>query len=140
MYKVQVFNGMTQSAATVKELTDLDEAIKAMREREFNARVVTVSKKKTTIIASINAFGDVRINTPPKTRRSNTFTNIQPQDRVTILQYAGMGRNGKEYKEATGRVVMRSSHGGWVLNMGGPHGTPGLVDATNFVRIERSAR
>jgi hypothetical protein len=33
-----------------------------------------------------------------------------------------------------GRAVMRSAHGGWVLNMGGRHGTPGLVDEENFVR------
>lgn len=136
MYKVQVFNGMTQTAATVKELDNLDDAIKAMRERKFNARVVTGTKKKTTIVASINSFGDVKIKTTRK-RRSYTFADIQPQDRVTILQYAGMGRNGKEYREATGRVVMRSAHGGWVLNMGGAHGTPGLVDETNFVRIKR---
>lgn len=34
-----------------------------------------------------------------------------------------------------GRVVMRSSIGGWLLNMGGRHGTPGLADKNNIVAI-----
>lgn len=136
MYKVQVFNGMTQLPATVKEMANLEDAIKAMRERKFNARVVTVAKNKTTIIASINAFGDVTIKNTQK-KRSHTLADIRPGNRVTILVPAGIGRNGQEYKEATGCVVMRSSHGGWVLNMGGQYGRPGLVDERNFVRIVR---
>jgi len=30
---------------------------------------------------------------------------------------------------------MRSATGGWVLNMGGRYGTPGLADETNIVKI-----
>ena len=41
-----------------------------------------------------------------------------------------------------GRAVMRSSHGGWVLNCGGRYGTPGLVDSSNIVsvRVARAKR
>lgn len=38
-----------------------------------------------------------------------------------------------------GRAVMRGTYG-WVLNMGGKHGTPGVVTDANFVRIVRRAR
>lgn len=54
---------------------------------------------------------------------------------VTILAPAGRGRNGLEYAPRTGRAVMRSSHGGWVLNMGGQHGTPGIATAENVVSV-----
>ena len=59
---------------------------------------------------------------------------IKAGDRVTYKQYAGRGRNGPEWKEATGRAVMRGPHG-WVLNIGGKHGTPAVVDETNIVAI-----
>lgn len=64
------------------------------------------------------------------------FARIRHGDKVTILVPAGIGRNGPEWKQATGRAVMRSAHGGWVLNMGGPHGTPGLADESNTVAIK----
>lgn len=33
----------------------------------------------------------------------------------------------------SGRVVMKAQHGGWVLNMGGKHGTPGIATTANVV-------
>mgnify|MGYP000865238174 CR=1 FL=1 len=36
----------------------------------------------------------------------------------------------------TGRTVMSSRGGGWVLNMGGAHGMPSLADETNVVWVE----
>ena len=60
-----------------------------------------------------------------------SFDDIQRGDRVTILSPHG--------QEHTGKAVMRSSHGGWVLNMGGQYGTPGLADEDNVVRVRRSA-
>lgn len=56
--------------------------------------------------------------------------SIRHGDRVTILTPQGQQR--------TGRAVMRSSSGGWVLNMGGPHGTPGLADERNIVHVRKS--
>lgn len=55
-------------------------------------------------------------------------------DRVTILVPNGIGRNGQEWKEATGRVVMKfATH--CVLNMGGRFGTPGIASEHNTVRV-----
>lgn len=54
---------------------------------------------------------------------------IRAGDRVTIVNRFG--------QERTGRAVMRSSCGGWVLNMGGPHGTPGIADDNNIVRVQK---
>ncbi len=68
---------------------------------------------------------------------STMLAGIRPGDRVTIMRPAGMGRGGQEWAQATGRAVMRSSHGGWVLNMGGKHGTPGLVDERNIVSVRK---
>ena len=48
---------------------------------------------------------------------------IRAGDRVTILIPNGIGRHGQEWKEATGRAVMRGP-AGWVLNMGGPYRYP----------------
>jgi hypothetical protein len=63
--------------------------------------------------------------------------NIKPGDRVTILVPAGRGRNGQEYKESTGRAVMRGP-AGWVLNMGGRYGTPGIACEDNLVRVRKA--
>lgn len=71
-----------------------------------------------------------------KKPKYSIFEEIKPHDRVTILKPTGIGRDGTEWKEYTGRVVMRSPGiGGWVLNMGGEHGTPGLASPENTVAI-----
>lgn len=71
--------------------------------------------------------------------KGNEFQQtIAPGDRVTILVPSGMSGKGQEYREATGRAVMHSAHGGWVLNMGGPHGTPGIADPWNTVKIRKA--
>jgi hypothetical protein len=70
-------------------------------------------------------------------KKVEMIRSIRPGDRVTILVPAGRGRNGVEWKESTGRAVMPSSHGGWVLNMGGAHGTPGVCDENNIVRVQK---
>lgn len=66
------------------------------------------------------------------------WNDIKPGDRVVCLVHAGIGRNGPEKKkEKAGKVVMRSAHNGWVLNSGGRHGVPILVDSDNFVKATR---
>ena len=60
--------------------------------------------------------------------------SIRPGDRVTISVPNGIGRNGQEWKASTGRAVMPGP-AGWVLNMGGPHGTPGIASAENIVSV-----
>ena len=51
---------------------------------------------------------------------------IRPGMRVTIVNRFGQQRSGK--------AVMRG-RGGWVLNMGGPHGTPGIATPENIVKV-----
>lgn len=53
---------------------------------------------------------------------------IRAGDRVTIVNRFG--------QEHTGRAVMRGPHG-WVLNMGGPHGTPAVATEENIVRVRK---
>jgi hypothetical protein len=53
-------------------------------------------------------------------------------DRVRFLVPNGLGRDGVDYKVASGRVVMKfPTH--LVVNMGGRNGKPGVVTPENFV-------
>lgn len=54
---------------------------------------------------------------------------IRSGDRVTIVNRFEQAR--------TGRAVMRGPHG-WVLNMGGAHGTPAIADERNIIRVTRA--
>lgn len=55
--------------------------------------------------------------------------SVEPGDRVTILTPQG--------QKKTGRAVMRARGvRGWVLNLGGPHGTPGLATDENVVSVK----
>jgi len=63
--------------------------------------------------------------------------SIRHGDKVTILVPAGIGRGGQEWKPRSGRAVMRGP-AGWVLNLGGAHGTPGIASARNIVSVRRS--
>lgn len=60
------------------------------------------------------------------------FEDIRPHAQITFLIPNGIGRDGVEYKRKTGRAVM---HGpaGWVVNGGGPHGTPYVVTEANYL-------
>lgn len=52
--------------------------------------------------------------------------SLRAGDRVTIVDRFG--------KQRTGRAVMRGPHG-WVLNMGGRHGTPAIASDENIVKV-----
>lgn len=54
---------------------------------------------------------------------------IKAGDRVTIADYDG--------KQRTGRAVMPSTADGWVLNMGGAHGTPAIAMDCNTIKVRR---
>jgi hypothetical protein len=54
---------------------------------------------------------------------------VGPGDRLTIVNRFG--------QESTGRVVMRNDYG-FVLNMGGKYGTPGIAAPENTVRIKKA--
>ena len=51
---------------------------------------------------------------------------ISPGSRVTIVDRFG--------KQHTGRAVMRGPYG-WILNLGGKHGTPGIATEANTVAV-----
>ena len=59
---------------------------------------------------------------------SHLLNSVRVGDGVTISDRFG--------QNLTGRAVMRGPCG-WVLNMGGPHGTPGIADEQNIVSIRR---
>jgi hypothetical protein len=59
--------------------------------------------------------------------RKSILDAIRNGDRVTIANRFG--------QETTGRAVMRGSHG-WVLNMGGRHGTPAVATDENITRVK----
>jgi hypothetical protein len=69
-------------------------------------------------------------------RANPSVDDIGPGDKVTILVPAGIGRGGQEWKRATGRAVMRGPHG-WVINLGGPHGRPGIASDSNLVSVKK---
>lgn len=68
------------------------------------------------------------------------FERIKVGSRVTILVPNGLRINWttrkteQEWKESTGRAVMRGP-AGWVLNMGGRFGTPGIATPENTVAV-----
>lgn len=63
-------------------------------------------------------------------RVPNLMAAIRAGDRVTICTPQGAQR--------TGHAVMRGP-AGWVLNMGGAHGTPGIVTEDNTVQVKHTA-
>lgn len=68
--------------------------------------------------------------------RQKLVNSIKTGDRVTILVPNGIGRDGQEWKEKSGRAVMRGPYG-WVLNMGGRYGTPGIASERSIVRVTK---
>jgi hypothetical protein len=70
--------------------------------------------------------------TKSRRTRRNPNWNIKSGDRVTIVN--------RFSQKSTGRAVMPSSHGGWVLNMGGAHGTPAIADDKNIVSVKKGKR
>jgi hypothetical protein len=73
---------------------------------------------------------------------TKTFT-IRAGDRVTFESYNGLklvnGRAVPEYTPKTGTAVM---HGpaGWVLNMGGQHGTPAVAELHRVLSVRKRRR
>lgn len=70
-------------------------------------------------------------NPAPRGGGSTDYGDIGVGSRVTIVDQFG--------KEHTGRAVMLGP-AGWVLNMGGRHGTPQVATLSNFVRVSGRGR
>jgi hypothetical protein len=65
------------------------------------------------------------------------YEMIRAGARVKILVHAGgIGRN-VEWKPKWGRAVMRGP-AGWVLNLGGRYGTPGIATPENTLEVRPS--
>ena len=63
---------------------------------------------------------------PGPFEREILFNKIRPGSRVTIVTRHG--------SKLTGRAVMRGP-AGWVLNLGGAHGTPGIASDENVIAV-----
>lgn len=61
----------------------------------------------------------------------SVLDEIRAGDRVTIRTPHG--------NELTGKAVMRGP-AGWVLNLGGKHGTPGIATAANLVKFRKAGK
>lgn len=70
-------------------------------------------------------------NARHRSTNPDLYDAIRHGDRVTIVNRFGQQR--------TGRAVMRGP-AGWVLNMGGPHGTPAIASPENVTRVKKSNR
>ena len=71
-----------------------------------------------------------------QTTGAQLIAQARPGDRVTIRVPAAMGRGGIEWRERTGRVMIKSP-GHLALDLGGQHGTPGVATAENIVRLRQ---
>ena len=68
---------------------------------------------------------------PGEFHRKVLFEQVRPGKTVGIVTPQG--------SRLTGRVVMRSSDGqSFALNMGGRHGRPGVLTATNCIFVARA--
>lgn len=87
--------------------------------------------------AVARAFGDLRRQATmvrqawrgPSKNPGSILDTILYGDRVTIVNRFG--------QKHTGKAVMRGP-AGWVLDMGGRHGTPGIATEQNIVKVRRS--
>lgn len=65
---------------------------------------------------------------------------IRTGDRVTIRIPAGRNMDGSyDYTQKTGRAVMKGP-AGWVLNLGGKYGTPGIATEENIVLVKKGGK
>lgn len=61
---------------------------------------------------------------------------VKGGDRVKYWAFCGIGPEGKEYKIGVGKVcgmLIFPTH--MVINIGGRHGTPRVVDEENFIAV-----
>jgi hypothetical protein len=70
--------------------------------------------------------GEHYLRENPKRCNPDILDSIRPGMRVTIVNRFGQQQSGK--------AVMRGQHG-WVLNLGGAHGTPGIATVENIVKV-----
>ena len=69
-----------------------------------------------------------------ETTGADLINAARPGDKVTIHVPAGLGRDGIEWRNAIGRVVIKS-RGRLALDMGGKFGRPGVATPDNIVAL-----
>lgn len=122
----------------------LNDAIKLAHTHNTHAKIynvngdyIVIGEGEITQGPPPGAF-HVRTVAPPKVYtgenfRPATFNDIRPGDRVTFLVPNGIGRDGVEWKEKSGRATLVFANH-VVCNCGGRSGTPGVCDGTNYVK------
>lgn len=90
----------------------------------FKPRITTKEPRRETVPAAPGPFSKYLGRNP---EGPTLYDAIRHGSRVTIVDRFG--------KQRTGRAVMRGP-AGWVLNMGGPHGTPGIAHPDNVTRVK----
>jgi len=92
------------------------------------------SNLEAFLTANRERFG-TRDGLPSAFQREVLFDRIRPGKRVGILVPSGVGPlNLQAWSKVEGRAVMRGP-AGWILNLGGRHGTPGLASADNTIFV-----
>lgn len=79
----------------------------------------------------VKSVGDPFVLESVKATPEQILNIISVGDRVTVVDRFG--------KQRTGRAVMRGPYG-WVLNMGGRHGTPFVAVPECIVKISKRAK
>lgn len=90
--------------------------------QEYPKLVVSVKRK-------LDSMFDRMTPQPSDKNPGTLYDAIRPRDRVTIVDRFGQRR--------TGRAVMLGP-AGWVLNMGGAHGTPAIASPENVTQVKKS--
>lgn len=108
------------------------EKMRSILAREYKNVAQTYVKEDVTQVGPDPATSIREAGTQNK---AEMIRSIQRGDTVTIN--LPMRPGDTKPQTARGKAVMRSSHGGWVLNMGGRHGTPGIADEDNIVAVRK---
>jgi hypothetical protein len=127
--KTEKAKALIRAAKNLREL-----AARGMSPRKHVKEAARLESEAARIAGNPRAAarGRAEHRAPRSKRNPGIVDAIRPGDRVTIVDRFG--------KQRTGRAVMRGTHGGWVLNMGGAHGTPGLADDRNIVKVSPAKR
>ena len=115
------------------------EGVEGMSNEDFNLAMASMDARYHAAVqrgdnALANSLtGMMRVARARREGRAPTPTldGIRAGDRVTIRTPQG--------QERAGRAVMRGP-AGWVLNMGGAHGTPGIASEENIVKVRKGRR
>jgi len=96
------------------------------RDRDYSVRRRSTTQLDREVASALGGGRNARSHATVGGTRS-LLDVIHAGCRVTIVDRFG--------KQRTGRAVMRGPYG-WILNMGGKHGTPGIATDDNVVAVK----